>query len=821
MAQTRPDALSGRAFLRAREYGIITARNGAEIAQRGDTMTVQTLLQSDTIFLLDGGMGTMLQTDGLGDAKPETAAITHRELVVSVHRAYVQAGARILCANTFGANRKKLDGGPYTLEEVIAASISAARKAAGNSALVALDVGPLGALMEPSGDVTFEEAYAQFAQIVQLGAAASADLVYIETMTDLAEARAALLAAKENTALPVFVTMSFEADGRTFTGCPIESAAVVLEGLGADAVGINCSLGPQEIYPIAQRLCGSTSLPVLIKPNAGLPDPASGKYGVDAAEFSAAMEAYKGLGVAAVGGCCGTTPAFIEALRTRFAGVKRAARPAAKSGALCSAAGVVYPRELPLLVGERINPTGKDKLKKAILSGDMAYVQTLASEQEQTGARLLDVNVGLPECDEAVCLVRAVRAVQRVSGLPLVLDSTDPTALEGALRIYCGKALVNSVNGDASSLNAILPLCRKYGAAVVGLCLDEKGIPASVGDRIEIARRIVAACDRHGIPREDIYIDTLTLPASMGADSAAVTLGALGKVKEELGVGTILGVSNSSFGLPDRDTIGAHFLTLALGAGLDLALVNTGLRAFTDAYDAALALCGKDPGAAQYIARRSGVSHAAEKESERELTLREAILRGLAPEAEAAARKTLQTVQGGALIDAELIPALDEIGEKYESGEIFLPTLLRAAEAAKAAFAAVRETMPASDGAGDPVVIATVRGDVHDIGKNIVGTLLANYGYEVIDLGIDVREEAVVEAARTSGAKLVGLSALMTTTAPAMKRTVAALREAGLACKIMVGGAVITEDYARSIGADYYAADAKRSADIAKEVYHR
>ncbi len=766
-------------------------------------------------------MGTMLQAGGLDGALPEAAAITHRRLVVSVHRAYVEAGARVLCANTFGANAKKLAGSGYTPEEVIAASLDAAREAAQDRALVALDVGPLGALMEPNGEATFEETYAQYAQIMRCGEQRGADVIYIETMTDLAEIRAAVLAAKENTALPVFASMSFEADGRTFTGCPVEAAAAVLEGLGADAVGINCSLGPDEIYPIAQRLCASTALPVLIKPNAGLPDPATGAYRVDAAAFCAAMRKYGSLGIAAAGGCCGTTPEFISSLRPLFEGAARAPRQNRRRGVLCSGMEVVYPHEKPLLVGERINPTGKGKLKAAILRGDMAVVQALASEQQQTGAQMLDVNVGLPECDEPACLVQAVRAVQRVSGLPLVLDSVDPAALEAALRIYCGKALVNSVKGEASSLEAILPLCRKYGAAVVGLCLDENGIPATAEDRLAIARRIVDACDRYGIPREDIYLDTLTLPASMGEEGARVTLDTLREAKARFGVGTILGVSNISFGLPDREILGAHFLTLALGAGLNLALAHTGQRAFTDAYEAACALLGDDPGAAHYIARRSGAAENEPGAKERALTLREAILHGLAAEAETAARKALKTVDGGALIDGELIPALDEIGEKYESGEIFLPTLLRAAEAAKAAFAAVRETMPAGGGKGDPVVIATVRGDVHDIGKNIAGTLLANYGYDVIDLGIDVPEQTVVEAARRSGARLVGLSALMTTTAPAMKRTIEALRAAGLDCKVMVGGAVITEEYAKRIGADYYASDAKKSADIAKEVYRR
>ena len=775
-------------------------------------------------------MGTELQKRGLRPGQmPELAALTMPETLTAIHRDYVRAGAQILNANTFGANPKKLARTGYSLEQVVSASIDCARQAAAEmGALVALDIGPLGELLAPAGTLAFEDACAQFAQIIRAGAAAGADLVMLETMTDLYELKAAILAAKENCALPVFTSMSFETRGRTFTGCTVESYAVTAAGLGADAVGINCSLGPAEILPFAKRLCRSVpaGLPVFVKPNAGLPDP-DGSYRLDAAGFVEQMKEYQSIGISMVGGCCGTTPEYIQRLHDEFSGKTPAQKVPLRRSTLCTPVRFVEVDGITV-VGERINPTGKKRLQEALRQGDTAYPCGQAVSQAEAGAEVLDVNAGLPGIDEAAVLETLVRELQAVTDLPLQLDSSDAAALERALRIYNGKPIVNSVNGKRETLNAILPLCKKYGAAVVGLALDENGIPPTAEGRFAVAQRIVAATDAIGIPREDVYIDCLTLTASAQQEGAAETLKALSRCKQELGVRTVLGVSNISFGLPCRGYLNTTFLTMAMAAGLDLAIMNPNTPEMMAAVRSYRVLTAQDAQSADYVAAYANVQlqttrtvTAAAAVTQSGDALFEAVRRGLKAEARAAAEDALQSREPLEVVNTSLIPALDAVGDGFEKGTVFLPQLLQSATAAQAAFeavkAAIARTGQTSGGKGR-IVIATVEGDVHDIGKNIVRVILENYGYDVLDLGRDVPPAKVVEAVQATGARLVGLSALMTTTVPAMQATIEALHAAELPCKVMVGGAVLTPNYAKQIGADFYAKDAKASADIAKEV---
>ena len=793
-------------------------------------MRIDTVFQRKEYVFLDGGMGTELQKRGLRPGQmPELAALTMPETLTAIHRDYVRAGAQILNANTFGANPKKLARTGYSLEQVVSASIACARQAAAETgALVALDIGPLGELLAPAGTLAFEDACAQFAQIIRAGAAAGADLVMLETMTDLYELKAAILAAKENCALPVFTSMSFETRGRTFTGCTVESYAVTAAGLGADAVGINCSLGPAEILPFAKRLCRSVpaGLPVFVKPNAGLPDP-DGSYRLDAAGFVEQMKEYQSIGISMVGGCCGTTPEYIQRLHDEFSGKTPAQKVPLRRSTLCTPVRFVEVDGITV-VGERINPTGKKRLQEALRQGDTAYPCGQAVSQAEAGAEVLDVNAGLPGIDEAAVLETLVRELQAVTDLPLQLDSSDAAALERALRIYNGKPIVNSVNGKRETLNAILPLCKKYGAAVVGLALDENGIPPTAEGRFAVAQRIVAATDAIGIPREDVYIDCLTLTASAQQEGAAETLKALSRCKQELGVRTVLGVSNISFGLPCRGYLNTTFLTMAMAAGLDLAIMNPNTPEMMAAVRAFRVLTAQDAQSADYVAAYANVQlqttrtvTAAAAVTQSGDALFEAVRRGLKAEARAAAEDALQSREPLEVVNTSLIPALDAVGDGFEKGTVFLPQLLQSATAAQAAFeavkAAIARTGQTSGGKGR-IVIATVEGDVHDIGKNIVRVILENYGYDLLDLGRDVPPAKVVEAVQATGARLVGLSALMTTTVPAMQATIEALHAAELPCKVMVGGAVLTPNYAKQIGADFYAKDAKASADIAKEV---
>ena len=799
-------------------------------------MQIREVFDHKRFVLLDGGMGTQLQTRGLQPGqKPELAALEMPDTLTAIHADYARAGADILLANTFGANAKKLAGCPCTVEQVVSASIACARSAAAETgALVALDIGPLGELLVPAGTLRFEDAYAEFAQVIRAGAAAGADLVFLETMTDLYELKAAILAAKENCALPVFTSMSFESRSRTFTGCTVESYAVTAAGLGADAVGINCSLGPKEILPFAQRLCRSVpaGVPVFVKPNAGLPNP-DGSYNLNAAEFAAEMKAYASIGVSMVGGCCGTTPDFIAKLRETFAPLVPADKIPIRRSCLCTPVRFVEVDGITV-VGERINPTGKKRLQQALRDGDSAYPCAQAVAQAEAGAQVLDVNAGLPGIDEAATLEQLVKDLQAITDLPLQLDSSNPEALSRALRIYNGKPIVNSVNGEQKTLDTILPLCKKYGAAVVGLALDEHGIPADAEGRFAIAKRIAAAANAAGIPNEDIYIDCLTLTASAQQEGAVQTLEALTRCKKELGVRTVLGVSNISFGLPCRGYLNTTFLTMAMSAGLDLAIMNPNTPEMMAAVRAYRVLTSQDKQSSDYVAAYADVQIQTTQTSKSAATvaevgaaapggdaLFEAVRRGLKAEARAAADAALTMREPLDVVNTSLIPALDAVGDGFEKGTVFLPQLLQAATAAQAAFESIKAKIAASgqaQGSKGKIVIATVKGDVHDIGKNIVRVILENYGYDVLDLGRDVAPERVVEAVRQTGAKLVGLSALMTTTVPNMQATIEALHAAGLDCKVMVGGAVLTPDYARNIGADYYCKDAKASADLAKQL---
>lgn len=773
-------------------------------------------------IVLDGGMGTMLQAAGLPlGLLPEIWNITAPEKVTAIHREYIEAGSRVIFANTFGANRHKTEKCGYTTAELIAGGIRAARKAAeGTDVKVALDIGPIGQLLEPLGNLSFEQAYEIFREMVIAGAEAGADLIVFETMSDLHELKAAVLAAKENTALPVWVSMTFEATGRTFVGVTVSAMALTLAGLGVDALGFNCSLGPAELRPLVEELRQWTDLPLILKPNAGLPDPATGAYTVTPEDFAQDMMCSAELGVTILGGCCGTTPAFIRALTDNLSHRAPAVRPAVCRRGICSATQTAELNGVRV-IGERINPTGKRRFQQALRENDMGYIQEQALRQQEAGAEILDVNVGLPGIPEDAMMVRVIQALQSVTDLPLQIDSSDPAAIEAGLRATTGKTIVNSVNGDRKTLDTILPLCKKYGAAVVGLCMDERGIPQTAEERIVIAERILQAALEYGIPREDVFIDCLTLTVSAQQEQAAETLKAVRHVREKLGLHTVLGVSNISFGLPARDIITVNFLIQAMHAGLDLPIVNPNQPAVMDAVAAFRVLSGEDRDSETYIRRFADARPSAAEQSAAPLTIESAVAKGLRADTAALTEKALETMSALDVVNRHLIPALDQVGERYEKQEIFLPQLINASNAACDGFEVIkkhlRNTGEQSISRGK-ILMATVAGDIHDIGKNIVRVVLENYGYTVIDLGRDVAPEVIVETAIREDAKLIGLSALMTTTVPSMAKTVAALRQSGHNCKIMVGGAVLTAEYAESIGADYYAKDAKQGADIARDV---
>lgn len=772
-------------------------------------------------IILDGGMGTMLQARGLrpGD-HPEIYGMEHPEIVEEIHRKYIEAGSNVIYANTFEANGHKLKGTGHTPTEVITANIRTARRAAGDSVKVALDVGPIGELMEPLGTLTFEEAYEVYKEMVTAGEKASADLVVFETQTDLQEVRAGVFAARENTSLPVWTTMSFEESGRTFSGTTVASMACTLDALGVDAMGVNCSLGPKQLIPIIEEMITWTDKPIIVKPNAGLPDPSTGAYSIGPEEFAQQMRPYSELGVSIMGGCCGTDPEFIRNLSEVIPAC--ADRKGKKRHGVCAAGHMTELKGIRV-IGERINPTGKKRFQQALREHDLDYIIERAIEQADAGADILDINVGLPGIDEPAMMREVVTAVQGMVSLPLQIDSSNIEAIEAGLRACNGRAIVNSVNGDEEKLKTILPIVHKYGAAVVGLTLDENGIPQTAEERVAIAERIIDAAVEIGIPKEDVLVDCLTLTVSAQQDQAAETLKAIREIHDRLGLHCVLGVSNISFGLPQRIHVTENFLIQAMTCGLDLPIVNPNQGEIMDAIASFKALSGEDVSCENYIARFSQVEEAPKDPGiSSEMTIEKAILKGMKKETRELTRIQLETRSEMEVVNEVLIPALDLVGEKYEKQEIFLPQLINSANAACEGFDLIKTEIAKRGGdsvSKGRIILATVQGDIHDIGKNIVKVVLENYGFQVLDLGKDVPPKNVVETAVREDIRLIGLSALMTTTVSAMKETIELLRQSGHECSVMVGGAVLTEEYAREIGADYYARDAKASADIAKEFF--
>ncbi len=813
---------------------------------------------SRRLLFLDGGFGTQLQARGLQPGElPEDWNLTHPDAVQGVHAAYYAAGSDIVCTNTFGANRAKYHGA-QALGDVIAAAIDNARAAGGGAKLVALDVGPTGRLLRPVGDFAFDAAYDVFAEEIALGAKAGADLVAIETMGDVYELKAAVLAAKENCDLPVFATVALGENGKLLTGGDVDCVAALLEGLGVDALGFNCGLGPDRMLPFVERLGRATALPVIVKPNAGLPEIVGGEtvFKVGPEEFANDVEALVAAGAAIVGGCCGTTPAHIAAVQARLGGHGPAVRAPAVARTVISSAthAVEIPLDDAILIGERINPTGKKKLRAALEAGDVDYVLREAVAQADRGAQVLDVNVGVPGLDEASVLVSTLEAVQGVTDRPLQIDTSNPVALERALRRYNGKALVNSVNGKEESLAAVLPLVAKYGGVVVALTLDENGIPSTAEGRLRIARKILARGAALGLKPSDFVIDPLCLSVATAAPAApweafpgCVVLESLRRIRTELGCRTVLGVSNISFGLPARPLLNGTFFTLALEAGLSAAIVNPLSAEMMVAYRAWRALTGRDATCSDWVeaaphlqaafgtsggspgmppASPSGTTAATNVSCATAATpLDKAIRQGLKTDAGMAAAACLAAGQPPLeVIDREIVPALECVGRGFEQGTLFLPQLLRAAEAASAAFEAVRAALAAAGTGAAPaaprrVILATVKGDIHDIGKNICRALVENYGFDVIDLGRDVPPETVLAAAKEHEVKLVGLSALMTTTVGAMEETVKLLKAELPGVRVVVGGAVLTAEYAAKIGADFYAKNAMDLVRICERTF--
>ncbi len=852
---------------------------------------LERVLRGQDFLVQDGAMGTLLQERGLtahGEL-PDLLNFSDPDAIADIHAGYVRAGAEMITTNTFSANSHKLEGRASVADVYRAAAANA--RAAG-ARYVAGGLGPIGVLLEPLGTLSFEGAYEVFAEQVRAVVDAGCDIVLIETMTDLREAKAAVLAAKDCSDLPIFASMTFGEDGRTFLGTPPAVAAATLSALGAHVVGVNCSLGPAELEPVAHELLRFARCPVVVRPNAGLPHIVDGRtrYDVEPAEFAAVMARIVDAGASVVGGCCGTTPAFTQELAALVAGRTPAPHEPVRAFAVTSAQEAVVLEEGSAgvaVIGERINPTGKPKLKAALVAGDYDYLVGEAVAQQEAGARVLDVNVGLPELDEPVVLAAAVERLQATVTLPLQVDSSDPAAIEAAVRGYAGKPLVNSVNGKRENLDAVLPIVKRYGCAVVGLTLDEDGIPPTAEGRLAVAERIVAAAEAHGIPRADVAIDCLVMAAATNQDEAREILRAVSLVKERLGVRTVLGVSNVSFGLPQRGLMNATFLAAALGAGLDLPILNPLSGRYRDTLAAWQVLNGSDRGAAAYVERyadaldpyaaRAGVAGSAQAgaagdpstpalracaQDDKGAALRayaqddsktaspapatagapadaipippaladvadevrameRLILSGRKGPMAAATERLLEGHDALAVIDGVFIPALDVVGARFERGAFFLPQLMASAEAVKAGFDVVRASMGEGAAADDGkvIVLATVQGDIHDIGKNIVKMLLGNYGYRVVDLGRDVAPERVVDAVREQGARLVGLSALMTTTVKAMERTIELLHEQVPGVAVFVGGAVLTADYAREIGADYYGKDAAEAARIAERFF--
>ena len=787
-------------------------------------MLFKDLLGKKTLFF-DGAMGTMLQAAGLKPGElPELWNFTHADEVEKIHAAYLNAGADIIKTNTFGANRLKFAGTDIKTADVVTQAVKIAKKACAGKlgSFVALDLGPTGKLLAPYGDLPFEEAVSIYAEIVTAGVAAGADLILIETMSDTYEMKAALLAAKENSDLPVVCTMTLDEDGKLLTGGDITAAAIMLEGLGADAVGFNCGLGPAQMQKLLPQLLAATPLPAVLNPNAGLPKEVDGQtvFDVGAEEFAALMyDMAKDGAVAVMGGCCGTTPAHIAALVNKCRQIVPQLRECDLTAVAAYGSAVVIGNK-PVIIGERINPTGKPRLKQAILDGDYDYICRLGLEQIDSGAAILDVNVGVPGIEEPAVSAEAVQRLQAITSVPLQIDTSNYDAMAGSLRLYNGKPLLNSVCGKDESLAKVLPLVKKYGAAVVALTLDDNGIPETAEGRIAIAEKIIARAAEYGIARRNIIVDPLALTISTGGDNAKVDLQVLRELTKR-GIKTVMGVSNISFGLPARDAVNSAFFVLAMEAGLSCAIINPQSMAMMGAYYAYGALSGLDEGCKAYVAKFADAAQPkAVPAQTSEYTLYDAIVKGLREQSEKAVTAQLAQKQPLEIINGEMIPALDYVGNGFEKHTLFLPQLLMSAEAAKAAFNVIRDKMAAEGGSqsnGVKVVLATVKGDIHDIGKNIVKVLFENYGYQVIDLGKDVPPEKIVEAAVKHNAAVVGLSALMTTTVGAMEETIKALRKTG-SFKIICGGAVLTQDYADSIGADFYAPNAVSAVNYANSL---
>lgn len=787
-------------------------------------------LGKDIIFF-DGAMGTMLQKSGLKTGEvPETWNITNPNKLKDIHQAYLNAGCNVISANTFGANKFKCDNLDFTVEDLVTSGVKIAKEAiieSGKDALAALDIGSLGKLLKPLGELSFYDAYDAFAEMIIFGEKAGADLILIETMNDTYEIKAAVLAAKENSSLPIAVTMIFDENGKLLTGGSTQAAVAMLEGLGVDAVGFNCGLGPKQMIELMPALTESTSLPILIQPNAGLPVVINGEtiFNVEPDEFACDVKKLVELGASAVGGCCGTTPEHLKKVVEVCKGT--ALNPLLKKNktVISSYTHAVEFGDKPLIIGERINPTGKKRFQQALRENDIEYILKEGLAQEEKGADILDVNVGLPEIDEVCLMEEAITSIQGIINLPLQIDTTNIEAMERALRIYNGKAMINSVNGKKESMEAVFPLVKKYGGVVVCLTLDENGIPETADGRVEIAKKIIRTAQKYGIDKKDLVVDTLTMTVSTGSQNANITLDALRRVRYELGVHTVLGVSNISFGLPQRVNITTNFFTLAMENGLSSGIVNPLSNELMTAFYSFCALKGYDDQCLTYIEKFSGDTSSispAKNSSNENITLFDAIVKGLGESASIATENLLKTRESLDIINNELIPALDKVGKGFEEKTMFLPQLLMSAEAAQSAFDMIKKTLLERGEKSEPkttLVLATVKGDIHDIGKNIVKVLLQNYGFNVIDLGKDVPPETVVETIKNNNIKLVGLSALMTTTVVNMEETIKLIRKETPNCKVMVGGAVLTQEYADMIGADFYSPDAMGSVRYALDLF--
>ena len=797
-----------------------------------DTDMIKDRLGKELLFF-DGGMGTLLQERGLGPGElPETWNLIHPEVIREIHRAYIEAGSDIVLTNTFGANALKFHDDGCSLEEIVKRGVENVKKAAeeagtGRQIYTALDIGPTGKLLKPMGDLDFETAYDAFKEAAVWGEQAGADLIHIETMSDTFELKAAVLAAKENTSLPVFATAIFDERGKLLTGADVPAVVALLEGLRADAIGINCGMGPEQMIPVLEQFLKYSSLPIIVKPNAGLPKQRDGQtyYDVDPDQFAQLMKKITEMGASVIGGCCGTTPAHIRRLKELCSDVPVIPVQEKAFTVVSSYGQSVFLGNGSKIIGERINPTGKKRFKQALKEHDLDYILREGITQQDNGAHILDVNVGLPDIDEPALMKEVVQELQSVTNLPLQIDTVDAKAMEAALRIYNGKAMVNSVSGKQESMDTVFPLIQKYGGVVIGLTLDENGIPNDADGRVKIAEKIIAEAARYGIKKKDIVIDALAMTISSEPEGAKVTLETLKRLRDELHICTVLGVSNISFGLPSRPVVNSAFYTMAMMNGLSAGIINPSSEDMMKAWYAYHALMNLDENCEGYIGKYSVAApslSSAPQSGKSEIGLQEAIIKGLKEEAFSVTASLAEKREPLEIINSELIPALNRVGEGFEKGTVFLPQLLMSAEAAKSAFGVLKDRMDQSGEVQEKkgtIVLATVKGDIHDIGKNIVKVLLENYSFDVIDLGKDVPPERIVETVLEKNVRLVGLSALMTTTVVSMEETIKQLREKAPGCRVMVGGAVLNQDYADMIGADFYGKDAMQSVHYAQEVF--